>query len=187
MNELVLIVDAKKIKSIALYAYLRRFHGRAVATLVPTRSQRERLAGRGFANLRLWARSVDTTVFRPGPKDLYSWPRPIMICMGRVAVRGSQGVSRAGSPRYQGGDRRWSRSRCAAGALRGRPLPRRQVRRRPGVAPGGRRCVRIPQPHRHVRPGIAGGHGLRSAGCRVPGDRADRRGRRGPHRWWTRI
>ncbi len=68
------------------YAYLRRFHGRAAATLVPTASQIKRLEDRGFSQLRLWPRGVDTSVFRPGDKGLYEWPRPIMIYMGRVAV-----------------------------------------------------------------------------------------------------
>ena len=34
------------------------------------------------------------------------------------------------------------------------------------------RRLRLPQPHRHVRPGDAGGHGLRHAGRRLSGDRA---------------
>jgi glycosyltransferase involved in cell wall biosynthesis len=68
------------------YAYLRRFHAAAVRTLVPTPSQRARLLARGFANLALWARGVDTSVFHPGEAVVYPWPRPLLLTMGRVAV-----------------------------------------------------------------------------------------------------
>ncbi len=68
------------------YAYLRRFHGAAERTLVPTESQRRRLVERGFEHLRIWARGVDTTVFHPGDPFDYALPRPLKLYMGRVAV-----------------------------------------------------------------------------------------------------
>ena len=68
------------------YAYVRRFHGAAVRTLVPTASQRDRLVERGFQNLRIWARGVDTSNFHPGEPFAYDLPRPINLYMGRVAV-----------------------------------------------------------------------------------------------------
>ncbi|MCP9473125.1 MAG: glycosyltransferase family 1 protein [Nitrospira sp.] len=68
------------------YAYLRRFHGRAVRTMIATESMRSLLRERGFRNLAIWARGVDSTLFRPGSKSLLPDPRPISMYVGRVAV-----------------------------------------------------------------------------------------------------
>lgn len=68
------------------YALMRRFHGRASATLVPTPSMQQRLAARGFERTRVWSRGVDTGLFRPRGKRALSMPRPIFMYMGRVAV-----------------------------------------------------------------------------------------------------
>lgn len=68
------------------YAYLRRYHGRAARTLVATRSLAEHLRARGFDNLAVWARGVDTELFKPGPKSFLPAPRPLSMYMGRVAV-----------------------------------------------------------------------------------------------------
>jgi glycosyltransferase involved in cell wall biosynthesis len=68
------------------YAYLRRYHGVAARTMISTRSMREQLERRGFKNLAIWARGVDSDVFRPGPKSFLSGRRPIVMYMGRVAV-----------------------------------------------------------------------------------------------------
>ena len=68
------------------YALSRWFHGRAEATLVPTESVRQHLQQRGFRNLRLWSRGVNTQLFRPRPKDFLDRPRPIFMYVGRVAV-----------------------------------------------------------------------------------------------------
>jgi glycosyltransferase involved in cell wall biosynthesis len=68
------------------YAYLRRFHGAAVRTLVPTATQRDKLVEWGFKNLHLWARGVDQNVFNPLDAVQWDLPRPVAIYMGRVAV-----------------------------------------------------------------------------------------------------
>ncbi len=68
------------------YAWLRRFHGKAVHTLVPTESQRQRLLERGFDNVEVWGRGVDTDIFTPNTPQPLDLPRPIMLNMGRVAV-----------------------------------------------------------------------------------------------------
>ncbi len=68
------------------YAYLQRFHGAAIRTMVPTATQRDKLRAWGFDNLRLWARGVDTTVFNTDEAVQWDYPRPIAIYMGRVAV-----------------------------------------------------------------------------------------------------
>ena len=68
------------------YAHLRRFHGAAARTLVGTPSMMRALQERGFRNLALWSRGVDTDLFRPGPKAFLDLPRPIWLYFGRVAV-----------------------------------------------------------------------------------------------------
>ena len=70
----------------ASYWALHRFHDAAARTMVSTRSLRDDLAARGFKNLANWRRGVDTTVFKPGPKEFLSLPRPIAAYVGRVAV-----------------------------------------------------------------------------------------------------
>jgi len=68
------------------YAYLRRFHGLARRTLVPTPSLQQRLRGYGFANVEVWSRGVDTQLFRPRTKEFIAAPRPLAMYVGRVAV-----------------------------------------------------------------------------------------------------
>ena len=68
------------------YRVLRRFHDPASRTLVPTGSQREALAARGFRNLGVWGRGVDTGLFRPDNAARLDVPRPVLMYMGRVAV-----------------------------------------------------------------------------------------------------
>jgi glycosyltransferase involved in cell wall biosynthesis len=68
------------------YRFLRWFHGRAQRTLVPTASVRDELAGRGFGNLVIWGRGVDTELFRPQGKEFLDLPRPIFLTAGRVAA-----------------------------------------------------------------------------------------------------
>jgi glycosyltransferase involved in cell wall biosynthesis len=70
----------------ATYAYLRRFHGPAHATLVRTKTQKGLLKARGFEHLKVWPGAVDTQVFRPRGKEALCLPRPIAMYMGRVAV-----------------------------------------------------------------------------------------------------
>lgn len=68
------------------YAYVRRFHAPGVRTLVPTQSQRRRLEQRGFGHLAIWARGVDTALFRPRSKETLDGARPLALYVGRVAV-----------------------------------------------------------------------------------------------------
>lgn len=71
------------------YAGLRWFHGPATAVMVATRTLERDLAARGFKNLRLWSRGVDTDRFKPGPKDWLDLPRPVFLYVGRVAIEKS--------------------------------------------------------------------------------------------------
>ncbi len=67
-------------------ALLRWFHGPAVRTMVPTDAIRAKLEDRGFNDVVIWSRGVDTRLFTPKNPFAYDLPRPIWICMGRVAV-----------------------------------------------------------------------------------------------------
>ncbi|MBB2970559.1 glycosyltransferase family 1 protein [Mesorhizobium sp. RMAD-H1] len=67
------------------YGFLRRFHNAAACSLVPTPSIRDELAARGFTNLKVWTRGVDRALFHPQPDVDLGLPRPIFLCVGRVA------------------------------------------------------------------------------------------------------
>src|SRR5260370_3505022 len=69
-----------------IYAALRRFHAAATVTMVATPSLRSELALRGFSNLGMWTRGVDTDLFRPDRAIALDFPRPIFAVVGRVAV-----------------------------------------------------------------------------------------------------
>lgn len=70
------------------YAWFRRFHNSGNGCMVATETLKHDLKQRGFQNLMIWSRGVDTDLFRPVeasafPSDL---PRPIFINVGRVSV-----------------------------------------------------------------------------------------------------
>jgi glycosyltransferase involved in cell wall biosynthesis len=68
------------------YAVLRRFHSAAAVTMAATPSLMAELAARGFKNLGLWTRGVDTELFRLERAIDLDLPRPIFISVGRIAV-----------------------------------------------------------------------------------------------------
>lgn len=68
------------------YAWLRRFHAKASRMMVTTDTMRRRLAERGFANLVVWSRGVDTALFHPRAERILDLPRPVFLNVGRVAV-----------------------------------------------------------------------------------------------------
>jgi len=68
------------------YALLRRFHAPAAHVLVSTARVRDELAARGFRNLALWPRGVDTDLFRPDRPGVLDLPRPIFLTVARLAV-----------------------------------------------------------------------------------------------------
>jgi glycosyltransferase involved in cell wall biosynthesis len=68
------------------YAVLRRFHSAAAVTMVATPSLMIELAARGFRNLGLWTRGVDTDLFKLERAIDLDLPRPIFISVGRIAV-----------------------------------------------------------------------------------------------------
>ncbi|MHB1870662.1 MAG: glycosyltransferase family 4 protein [Steroidobacteraceae bacterium] len=70
----------------ASYALLRGFHAAAQRCMVSTASMHRELVARGFANLVLWGRGVNTELFRPRPKEFLQLPRPIAAYAGRLAI-----------------------------------------------------------------------------------------------------
>jgi glycosyltransferase involved in cell wall biosynthesis len=54
--------------------------------MVSTPSFAAELAQRGFKNLGMWTRGVDTDVFTPESPFAFEIPRPIFISVGRIAV-----------------------------------------------------------------------------------------------------
>lgn len=68
------------------YAWFRCFHNKAVRTLVPTGSQKQRLEQHGFTNVFVWGRGVDTNIFSPESPQQLDVARPISLNMGRVAI-----------------------------------------------------------------------------------------------------
>jgi glycosyltransferase involved in cell wall biosynthesis len=68
-----------------VWSTLRWFHGASQAVMAATPALANELRGRGFRNVVLWPRGVDTTLFRPRDVDLCQ-PKPVFVCVGRVAV-----------------------------------------------------------------------------------------------------
>jgi glycosyltransferase involved in cell wall biosynthesis len=69
-----------------VYAALRRFHAAASVTMVSTQSLMIELRQRGFSNLGMWTRGVDTDLFRPDRAIDLGFARPIFVTVGRIAV-----------------------------------------------------------------------------------------------------
>jgi len=74
------------------YALLRRFHAPAAVVMVPTPTVRDELTQRGFARTKVWSRGVDHVMFRPRATSVLDFPRPIFLCVGRVAVEKNLGA-----------------------------------------------------------------------------------------------
>lgn len=75
-----------------ILAYLRSLHNRTLATMVPTSAIRDLLAARGFDNLHVIARGVDTGRFHPGARSeelRRTWNAPpevpVVLYVGRLA------------------------------------------------------------------------------------------------------
>jgi len=68
------------------YRWLRSFHNAGQGTMVATASLADDLASRGFSRLQPWTRGVNIEHFHPDRKATLDFPRPIFLCVGRVAV-----------------------------------------------------------------------------------------------------
>jgi glycosyltransferase involved in cell wall biosynthesis len=73
------------------YAFVRWFHNMAGRVMVATPTMRDQLVSRGFKNLALWTRGVDTEIFTPALRTADRGPLagiegPIFLYVGRVSV-----------------------------------------------------------------------------------------------------
>jgi len=68
-----------------IWAALRRFHRPSRAVMAATPALAAELRERGFRNVVLWPRGVDSELFHPRPSDL-GLPRPVFLSVGRLAV-----------------------------------------------------------------------------------------------------
>lgn len=73
------------------YMFVRWFHNMAGRVMVATPTMRDLLVSRGFLNLALWTRGVDTDAFNPSLRAPDRGPfqglkGPILLYVGRVAV-----------------------------------------------------------------------------------------------------
>jgi len=80
--------------------WMRRFHNRADATLVPTRELQDFLASQGFERVVRLARAVDSTQFSPTLRDTALrtlWgarqDTPVAIYVGRIAAEKNLGLA----------------------------------------------------------------------------------------------
>ena len=80
--------------------YLRRFHQRAAATLVPTEALADELQAMGVDNARLLRRAVDTQLFHPRYRDetlRTLWgvdaATPVVLYVGRIAAEKNLAVA----------------------------------------------------------------------------------------------
>lgn len=67
-------------------ALLRWFHNKSIRTMVPTKAIKALLESRGFTNVVIWSRGVDTDIFSPKNPHIYDRPGPIWIYVGRISV-----------------------------------------------------------------------------------------------------
>jgi hypothetical protein len=137
-----------------IYALLRRFHAAATVTMVSTPSLMAEFAERGFKNLGMWTRGVDTDLFKPERAIDLGLPRPIFACVGRIAVEKNLEAF-------------LSLDLPGSKIVIGQGPQEAELRRR------------FPDQDRYLRCGAARGAGLRRAGRRLSGARAAGRGRAG--------
>ncbi|MGQ0681306.1 glycosyltransferase family 4 protein [Bradyrhizobium sp.] len=68
-----------------VWGLLRAFHRPSQAVMAATPELVSELRSRGFRNVVLWSRGVDTRLFHPRDVDI-CLPAPVFLCVGRVAV-----------------------------------------------------------------------------------------------------
>lgn len=66
---------------------LRWFHSSSQAVMVATPGLKEELSSKGFKNLKIWSRGVDTSLFKPREdSSVFTTPGPHLLYVGRVAI-----------------------------------------------------------------------------------------------------
>jgi glycosyltransferase involved in cell wall biosynthesis len=68
--------------------WLRWFHRPSISVMTPTATMQRALQEQRLANVTVWSRGVDGTLFRPRPDEppALDLPRPIWLNVGRLAV-----------------------------------------------------------------------------------------------------
>lgn len=69
------------------YSYMKWFHESSSNVLVPTASMKDVLEEKGFSNVKVWQRGVDTSFFKPYPrnKDKYPSEGYLFLYVGRLS------------------------------------------------------------------------------------------------------
>jgi len=70
----------------ASYRIVQYFHRPATACLVGTPYLKAVLEERGFSNVQVWPKGVDTTLFTPAKRAPLPYAGPVFLYVGRVAV-----------------------------------------------------------------------------------------------------
>ena len=68
------------------YSFLKTFHNASAGTMVSTPTLARNLDARGFRRLLRWSRGVDHQLFSPDKAITLSYPRPIFLYAGRLAI-----------------------------------------------------------------------------------------------------
>ncbi len=73
------------------YSLMRRFHDRSGRVMASSPTLVERLEARGFTNISMWNRGVDTDLFHPNKRGIdggvfADLPGPVFAYIGRVAI-----------------------------------------------------------------------------------------------------
>jgi glycosyltransferase involved in cell wall biosynthesis len=163
----------------ATYKFLHWFHKPSLAVMAPTPVVKTDLEKFGFTNVVLWTRGVDLEIFYQMDSKVLKRARQIFLYVGRVAVEknveaflqldlpGSKWVAGEGPALAE------LRSRYPQANYLG------VLTRGAGEAVRGGRRVRVPEPHRYLRPRAARSARVRHAGGGLSRHRSDRRaGRR---------
>ena len=68
------------------YRYMRWFHSKSGAIMVPTESMRHILSAKGFHRLVVWPRGVDANLFKASACVFKALPKPCFVYFGRIAI-----------------------------------------------------------------------------------------------------
>ena len=155
------------------YAFLRWFHGPSESVMVPTQVVKRDLELYGFRNVVTWSRGVDLDIFKPQHSErLQERSADLPVRRPDSGREEYRSLPRAGPSGLEMGCRRGARIEGNPGAVSERELSRCAQSARAGAGIRFRGRLRVSQQDGHVRAGAAGGHGLRTAGRGVSGDRA---------------
>ncbi len=67
------------------YSVMRRFHNKGQCIMVSSSQLKQEMEQKGFHNVSLWSRGVDTELFKPAEGEINQQERPYFTYLGRVA------------------------------------------------------------------------------------------------------